>query len=505
MYLANLKGRALTAGITITSGVSFMLFGWDQGVFGGILGNQEFLSTFNYPSATIQGQIVSTYDIGCILGAFLSFFVGDRYGRRKAIALACLSVVIGGALQASSFSLAQMIIGRVIAGVGIGLNSATIPMWQSETSKPEHRGKLIALQLVLVIFGIDLTQWVNLGMTYIPGNDVSWRFPVAFQCFLALLAMLLLWFMPESPRWLCYRGRQEEAQEIWARLQNTTRDDPKVHAEINLILDTINHEQEARPITWREVFAGGEQQDLRRILLGAGTSLMQQLGGINVVVYYLPVIFTQSFGFSPRLALILSAVDFLSLCFWGLMISFVIDRVGRKNLMLYGALGQSFCFAMAAIGLGIGTMTMNGVAVAFIFMYHVCFGLSFLSIPFMYPSEINSQRMRNTGNAVAMMTNWVGVYIIVSITPPAITNIGWRFYIIFAVLNFAWVPFIWYFYVETAGLSLEEVDLMFAIKYNGGKDMTYKEARRLTLGQRQTSTLTLSEKTIDISQDEFKA
>lgn len=373
MGLGNLKGRALTIGITLTSGIGFMLFGWDQGVFGGILGNERFLSTFDDPDATIQGQIVSTYDIGCILGAAMSLFVGDRYGRRMAIAIACLSVTVGGALQASSFTLAQMIVGRVVAGVGIGLNSATIPMWQSETSKPEHRGKLIALQLVLVIFGIDISQWVNLGMTYIAYSDASWRFPLAFQCFLALLCMFLLWFMPESPRWLYYKDRLEEAQEIMAHLENKSTDDPSLKAEIRIIAETISHEREAQAVGWREVFAGGEQQDLRRIILGAGTSLMQQFGGINVVVYYLPVILTQSFGFSQRLSLILSAVDFISLCFWGLMISFVIDRVGRKNLMLYGAMGQSFCFATAALGLGIGTKATNGVAVAFIFLYHVCF------------------------------------------------------------------------------------------------------------------------------------
>lgn len=176
MARSRLEGRSLTVMITLTSGVGFMLFGWDQGVFGGILGNQSFLDRFNNPTPGIQGQIVSTYDIGCILGAILSFFVGDRYGRKKAIYLACIAVFIGGAIQASAYGLAQMIVGRVVAGVGIGLNSATIPMWQAETSKPEHRGTLIAIQLVLVIFGIDMTQWVNLGMTYITNNEVSWRY-----------------------------------------------------------------------------------------------------------------------------------------------------------------------------------------------------------------------------------------------------------------------------------------------------------------------------------------
>jgi len=180
MGLATLEGRSLTVMITLTSGIGFMLFGWDQGVFGGILGNKSFLDRFNNPSPGIQGQIVSTYDIGCILGAILSFFVGDRYGRKRAIALACLAVFIGGAIQASSYRLVQMIVGRIVAGVGIGLNSATIPMWQSETSKPEHRGTLIAIQLVLVIFGIDMTQWVNLGFTYVTNNEVSWRYVILF-------------------------------------------------------------------------------------------------------------------------------------------------------------------------------------------------------------------------------------------------------------------------------------------------------------------------------------
>jgi len=382
MFLSRLEGRALTAGITLTSGLGFICFGWDQGVFGGVLGDPSFNKTFKNPSPTVQGQIVSTYDIGCILGAILSFFVGDRYGRKMAIHMACMFVVVGGAIQAASFGLPQMIVGRVIAGVGIGLNSATIPMWQSETSKPEHRGILIALQLVLVIFGIDLTQWVNLGMTYITDNDVTWRFPVAMQCFFALATMALLFFMPESPRWLCYKDRYPEAKQIMARLQKKTIDDPQLNQDMKIIVDTIQNEKLIDKVGWTEIFAGGELQNFRRILLGAGTSLMQQLGGINVVVYYLPVILTKSFGFSPRMALILSAIDFISLCFWGLMISFVIERVGRKNLMLWGALGQGICFAVTAAGLSQNTKVSNGVAVSFIFLYHVFFvsNLPFFSL-----------------------------------------------------------------------------------------------------------------------------
>ena len=156
----------------------------------------------------------------------------------------------------------------------------------------------------------------------------------------------------------------------------------------------------------------------------------------NIVAYYLPVVLERSFGFSPRLSLILSACDSMQWMFWAAMAYFVIERVGRFKLMLFGAAGCSMCFAVTAAGLGVGGKVGNGVAVAFIFLYYFFYvsiprhilprsdptdndqqGLSWLAIPFLYPSEINSNRSRNRGASIAMITNWVCVYIIVSITP----------------------------------------------------------------------------------------
>jgi len=270
-------------GITFTCGFSFMLFGWDQGVFGGILNNQTFEKQFNHPNATIQGQIVSTYDIGCIIGAIISIYFGDKLGRRRSVAMSCIWVILGGAIQASSFSLPQMIIGRIIAGLGIGQSTAVVPMWQAETSKAEHRGKLVALQLVMVIFGISLTNWLNLGMTYVYNSEVTWRFPLAMQCFWAVVTMAMLPLMVESPRWLCFMDRHGEAQMVMARLAKLDPDHPEVQGELKIISETIAAEKANGKVAWREVFSGGEQQNFRRIVLGAGTSVFQQMGGINVV------------------------------------------------------------------------------------------------------------------------------------------------------------------------------------------------------------------------------
>lgn len=335
-----LEGKALTAWITITSGAGFLLFGYDQGVFGGLLSIPAFQKTFNNPNATIQSQIVSSYDLGCLFGALLSLFIGDKLGRRRSIALGCIVIIIGGTLQSTSFILSQMIIARIITGLGTGINTTAIPLWQSETSEARHRGKLIVAQLVLLICGLVLTNLLNLGLTYVDSlNEVTWRFPLAFQCVFALLTIVLLGYAPESPRWLLLKDRTEEAQTVIARLSSKPRDHEEVLQNLHLIRNTINREREFQNPGIREIFSSGRQQNFRRIVLGASASFMQQIGGTNVIAYYLPVVLRESFGFSARMALVLSAVDFITFVIWAVLGIFLIDRFGRKRLLMIGALG----------------------------------------------------------------------------------------------------------------------------------------------------------------------
>lgn len=372
MFLHRVEGKALTACITLTSGAGFMLFGYDQGVFGGLLSVSSFATTFNNPNPTIQGQIVSSYDLGCMFGALLSLFIGDILGRKRSIALACALVMVGGTLQASSYSLSQMIVARIVTGLGTGINTTAIPLWQSETSEARHRGKLIAIQLILLILGLVVTNLLNFGLTYVTStNDVTWRFPLAFQCFFAILTVVLLSFMPESPRWLVLKNRKEEAQTIIARLLAKPQHDQDVRDNLRLIVDAVDREQEIRKPGLREIFSGGRQQTFRRIMLGAGASFMQQMGGTNVIGYYLPVVLKNSFGFSARMSLVLSVVDFVAFGVWAFLGTLLIDRVGRKKLLMIGALGQSICFGMAALGLSFDTRPMAAFAVSFIFVFYV--------------------------------------------------------------------------------------------------------------------------------------
>lgn len=479
MVFSRLQGTPLNVAITAASGAGFLLFGYDQGVFGGVLTNNNWIAQFNNPGTTVQGQIVATYDIGCILGCLLSMFVGDILGRRKAILVGCTILIIGAVIQTASYSIGQLIAGRIIAGLGNGLNTTAIPIWQVETAKASHRGALIVFQLVTNIFGITISNWMNYGFTYAPNSEISWRFPLAFQIFFAFIVMFLVAFLPESPRWLILKDRLDEAAAIIARLRARPVDDQAVHAEVMVLHENVAHEAaEQKNTAIGEIFHNGKQQTLRRILLGMGTQFMQQIGGTNVVATYLPVVLTRSFGMSERLALIISATVSMWLMIWGAVCALFIDKFGRKKLMTYGAFFESICFAMVAAGLAVGSTSWLIVAVVFIYLYYTAYGLSFLSIPFMYPAEINSQRMRNIGTSLSTMCNWSLCYVVVSVTPTGIANLGWKYYLIYAITNMAFVPIVWYFYVETARLSLEEIDRVFEYKYEGGSKMSYKEATR---------------------------
>jgi sugar porter (SP) family MFS transporter len=477
----SLRGRQLTLGITIACGTGFFLFGYDQGVFGGILNNAEFLTTFNNPNPTIQAQIVSSYYLGAVFGAVFSRFIGDRIGRRRAIMLGCTFLTVGGALQASASTLTHMIIGRIVGGIGTGLNTTAIPMWQVETCKQSHRGRLVIMELVLNIGGIAVTSWMNYGFTFLPHNSVSWRFPLAFQCFWSMATFGLTIFMPESPRWLVLRGREEEAKAIIARLVDKAIDDDEVDNALQVLVLTVAHEIENETTKLTEIFHNGRTQTMRRVLLGAGIALMQQACGVNIIANYLPIVLTRSVGLSDRLSLILSACYSHLLMIWATSSMLAIDTFGRKRLLLLGALGQGISFFLIAIGIRVGSYGSSIVTVVFIYVYCFFFGISFLSIPWLYPAEINSQSMRNVGTSISTATNWIFVYVIVLVTPIGIDNLTWRFYLMFGFFNVAFLPFIWFFYVETAKLSLEQIDRLFEIKYEGGPKMTLGAARKQVL------------------------
>ncbi|KAI9932589.1 hypothetical protein MW887_008834 [Aspergillus wentii] len=327
-------------------------------------------------------------------------------------------------------------------------------------SKPRHRGPLAVLHLALNQLGNVTAQWLNFGLGYIGQKPVSWRFPIAFQIFYALATIVMLPWLPDSPRWLIQKGRFEQAKAVTAQLHAKDISDPELVALHEESIQYIQHEVEVSKVSWSSLLRSDALKTRRRVILGMGTQFMQQWGGINAINYYMPVVFA-SLRVSRQTSLILSACNAINVMVFTTAAITVIEKIGRKRLMLWGALGQGTCFVLLTVGLAVGGTKWSAVAIAFVFAFYTVFGLSWIAIPWMYSAEVNTQPWRNRGAGLATATNWICNYAVVLVTPIGIEKISWRYYIIYAVLNFCFVPVVSLWYVETAGLSLEEIDAIF--------------------------------------------
>lgn len=443
----------------------FTLFGYDQILFSGIIINEYFLSVFNHPSPDLLGQISATFDLGSLVGCILTCFIGERLGRRKTIIIGCSIHVIGGILQATPHTVAQLIVGRLVAGLGNGLITSTLPVWQAETCGALFRGQMLVAQLGIVGLGAVLCSWLNFGMRFV-NSSFSWRFPIALQCLFAVLCAAMCLYLPESPRWLISRRRVEEGEYVVSLLLRKPVESDEVQDLKNEVLFNVEHESEVASQTgWRDLLRRDETQNLRRIILGALSQFFQQMGGINVVNYYMGYIVQNYAGFNQSQSLILQAGNVINQTFFTFVAVLFIEKAGRKKTLFWGYIAMGIAFAVETIGLGIGTKQSRLVAVAFMFVYITAFGLSNNAIPWLYPAEINSQQYRFMGAAISTGTNWLFNYVVVVITPTAIDNIGWRYYIIYAVFNFVGAVVVHFFFVETAGKSLEQIDAWFVNDY----------------------------------------
>ena len=249
------------------------LFGYDQGVFGGVIVTPDFLTTLKITHNTsLQGTITALYDIGCFFGAIAAYFVGDWLGRKKTVLVGTTIMSVGALLQITTYSVAQIIVGRIVAGIGNGINTATAPPWQAETSKASWRGKLIVIELILNIGGFMISNWVTFGFSYLPGG-VAWRIPLALQFIFIIILYATVPWLPESPRWLISKGRYDEAEQILADVEGTEKEDPYVQTELEEIKFANDYEKE-HAVRIRDLLRGrvGENDPctLRRLLLGMG-------------------------------------------------------------------------------------------------------------------------------------------------------------------------------------------------------------------------------------------
>ena len=471
------RGRPLRLAITYCCLCAFLFFGYDQGVFSGILQNKNWLDQFGHPDDTKTGILVSSYCLGALFGCGLNFFFGDQLGRRRMMWLAMCFVIVGASLQTSAFSTAHLIIGRVITGFGTGIDSSTVPMYQSELCRKEHRGRIVSLEVLFIGIGITGAYWIDFGMSYTSGS-IAWRLPISLQLVLSITVIILLFGLPESPRWLCKRGRDQEAIEVLCAVYDLAPDDPYVRSEMAAIRKAIDLERAEGASKIFGLFKSDRLKTRRRVGLAWFGLFMNQLSGINLVVYYMPSVLVTNVGLSAKTSQLVAGFIELMFIFGAALPSLRLDQMGRRKTMMWGTAGLSISMALISILLSFGGKNTSSAAIAFFFTYMLIFGATINVVPWVYGPEILPLEARARGTAISISSHWMWNFFIVMITPVLINRLGWKTYLIFTFTNVsqttpalldalltskqaAFVPIIYFFYPETSNISLEAIDQIF--------------------------------------------
>ncbi|KAL5360595.1 general substrate transporter [Aspergillus floccosus] len=492
------SGRMLRASITFTAVMGFSLFGYNQGMMSGLIAGDEFTKSFgtlampeNPDDATyrhinvIRGAVTACYEIGCFFGALFSMFYGEKIGRTRIIFAGALVLIIGAVISTASFGpqwgLGQFVVGRVISGLGNGMNTATIPVWQSECSSAHNRGLLVCFEGAMIAVGTFIAYWVVFGLSYVP-QTVQWRFPVALQVFFAMIVAGGAMMFPESPRWFVMRGYHKEACEVIAKLKNSTPDADDVLTEFNFMKADVEMTS-ASQASWKTVFTFGKTQEFQRLLVGCSGQFFQQFTGCNAAIYYSTLLFEENLNLDHRLALIMGGVFATVYALATIPSFFMVERVGRRKLYLIGFLGQGLSFVITFACLIKPTTENSKGAIVGIFLFITFFAFTLLPLPWIYPPEINPLRTRTVGAAASTCTNWICNFAVVMFTPLFAASSGWGVYLFFALINLIGVPFGWFFFVETAGRELEEIDIVYARAHVEGKwpFMVAKDMPKLSL------------------------
>ncbi|KAK7304080.1 hypothetical protein RJT34_15103 [Clitoria ternatea] len=320
--------------LAFSAGIGGFLFGYDTGVISGALLyiRDDFKAVDT--QTWLQEAIVSMALAGAIIGASVGGWINDRFGRKKAILLADTLFFIGSVVMAAATSPAILIVGRVFVGLGVGMASMASPLYISEASPTRVRGALVSLNGFLITGGQFLSYVINLAFTSAPG---TWRWMLGVAAVPALTQIVLMLLLPESPRWLFRKGREEEAKEILRKIYPPQ----DVEDEINALKESVEMEvKDASSSDKVSIVTLLKTKTVRRgLYAGMGLQIFQQFVGINTVMYYSPTI-VQLAGFaSNRVALLLSLVTAGLNAIGSIMSIYFIDKTGRKKLLLFSLSG----------------------------------------------------------------------------------------------------------------------------------------------------------------------
>ncbi|TGZ77796.1 general substrate transporter [Ascodesmis nigricans] len=451
-----LTGKPLLYFTSVFVSLGVFLFGYDQGVMSGIITGPYFKEYFNHPTRAEIGTMVAILEVGAFISSLAVGRIGDILGRRKTIFYGSCVFIVGGALQTFATGMGWLILGRVIAGLGVGTLSTIVPVYQSEISPSHNRGLLACVEFTGNIIGYASSVWVDYFCSYIE-NDYSWRVPLFMQCAMGLLLAMGSLIISESPRWLLDNDHDEEGLIVLANLHgggDVNHERPR--AEFREIKENVLLMRAEGERTYSEMWS----RYRKRLLIAMSAQGFAQLNGINVISYYAPMVFEQA-GWVGRDAILMTGINGLIYVASTLPPWWLVDRWGRRPILLSGAVVMAGSLAAISYWMYVNVVQTPSMVVLFVIIYNAFFGYSWGPIPWLYPPEIMPLSIRAKGASLSTATNWAFNWLVGEMTPVLQDWISWRLYLIHAFSCICSFIAVYLFYPETKGVMLEDMDQVF--------------------------------------------
>lgn len=446
--------------LSVVAAIGGFLFGYDTAVISGTI--DQVVAQFRLDTMQ-QGWYVGCALIGSIIGVAGAGVLSDKFGRKRAMILAAVLFSASGIGCAMSGSFNQLVVYRIIGGIGIGVVSIISPLYISEVAVTQYRGRLVSLYQLAVTVGFLGAYLVNYLLMNISQSGVMfssswlslifvgevWRGMLGMESLPALLFFIIIFFIPESPRWLVVRGREDSAMNIFKRIY-TSAGEAKTH-----LLETKSVVTSEVKSEWELLFKPGI---FKAVIIGVCIAILGQFMGVNAVLYYGPSIFKDAGIGNPLFCQVLvGLVNMLTT----VIAMFIIDKVGRKKLIYYGVSGMiasllliAFYFLFAK-SMHISNMFM----LTFFLLYVFCCAISISAVVWVLLSEMYPNKVRGVAMSIAGFALWIGTYLIGQLTPWMLQNLSPAgTFALFAVMCIPYMLIMWKLVPETAGKSLEEIE-----------------------------------------------
>lgn len=441
---AALRSRLYLYCVSAIAALAGLLFGFDTGIISGAL---LFIEKEFIVSTELKELIVSSVLFGAMFGSLMSGRLTDRFGRRRLMLLISALFITGTVIASFAAQVSFILLGRLFIGFAIGMGSYTAPLYIAEVSPVELRGALVSLNQLAITIGILCSYLINYAFTNIDG---SWRWMFGIGLLPATLLSIGMLFLPESPRWLVKQNRLEQAMHTLRQLRHSH--------DVSQEMSDIKNSLKVNKVSFREIFS---PWILPVLFLGAALGFIQQVTGINTIIYYAPTIF-QMAGFHDASSSILATVGIGIVNVLATIFAIIyLDKLGRRPLLLTGLIGMcaSLLGLSFAFHVGAGSSMLRWIAMGCTFTYIICFAFSLGAILWLVVSEIFPLDVRASAMGVAVFSCWFWNFVVSSTFLTLLNAMGPSgAFLLYAVMCIVSLIFCYYKVPETNGVTLEQIE-----------------------------------------------